>query len=118
MASIEQRGTTFRIVFRYGRRKFNRSLRTKDRKAADACLARLEDTFVALAEQQAEDGSLRIGGPLQQLRSPTNTPGANVLVFVCVHSFEVLTHDEKGERNYSLSQGASPQAQKSQKDRW
>ncbi|MCY2988005.1 MAG: hypothetical protein NTY19_09105 [Planctomycetota bacterium] len=45
MASIEQRGTTFRIVFRYGRRKFNRSLRTKDRKAADACLARLEDNL-------------------------------------------------------------------------
>jgi hypothetical protein len=42
MASIEQRGTKFRIVFRYGRRKFNRTLRTKDRKATDASLARLE----------------------------------------------------------------------------
>jgi hypothetical protein len=45
MASIEQRGNTFRVVFRHGRRKFNRSLRTKDRKAADACLARLEDNL-------------------------------------------------------------------------
>ncbi len=45
MASIEQRGNTFRIVFRFGSRKFSRTLRTKDRKAADACLARLEDNL-------------------------------------------------------------------------
>jgi hypothetical protein len=45
MASLEQRGNTYRVVFRHGRRKFNRSLRTKDRKAADACLARLEDNL-------------------------------------------------------------------------
>ena len=45
MASIELRGNSFRIVFRYGGQRISRSLRTKDRKAADACLARLEDNL-------------------------------------------------------------------------
>jgi len=34
MASIEKRGNTFRVIFRYGGRKYNRALRTKDEKAA------------------------------------------------------------------------------------
>lgn len=59
MASIEQRGNTYRVVFRYERRKFNRSLRTKDRKAADACLARLEDNLrrVELGVLELPDGT-------------------------------------------------------------
>lgn len=45
MASIEKRGNTFRVTFRFGGRKYNRALRTKDEKAAQACLARLEDNL-------------------------------------------------------------------------
>jgi hypothetical protein len=45
MASIEQRGNKFRIVFRYGGEKYSRSLRTRSRKAAEGSLARLEDNL-------------------------------------------------------------------------
>ena len=45
MASLEKRGNTYRIVFRYGGQKWSRSLRTRDEKAATACLARLEDNL-------------------------------------------------------------------------
>jgi integrase len=45
MASIEQRGRSFRVVFRYRGRRFARSLRTADEKQATATLARLEDNL-------------------------------------------------------------------------
>jgi len=45
MASIEQRGNTYRVVFRYGGEKYARSLRTTSEKAANASLARLEDNL-------------------------------------------------------------------------
>jgi integrase len=45
MASLEQRGNRFRVVFRYAGEKYSRSLRTKDEKAANASLARLEDNL-------------------------------------------------------------------------
>jgi len=45
MASIELRGNAFRIVFRYQRQKFNRSLKTDDPDTANACLARVEDNL-------------------------------------------------------------------------
>jgi len=45
MASLEQRGTSFRVVFRYAGQKYSRSLRTRNEKAANASLARLEDNL-------------------------------------------------------------------------
>lgn len=45
MASLERRNGSFRIVFRYAGRKFGRSLKTANEKAATACLARLEDNL-------------------------------------------------------------------------
>lgn len=45
MASIEQRGCSFRVVFRYRGRKFTRSLLTADERQASATLARLEDNL-------------------------------------------------------------------------
>lgn len=45
MASLERRADRFRLVFRFGGRRFSRSLRTKSDKAANACLARLEDNL-------------------------------------------------------------------------
>jgi len=49
MASLEKRGTTYRAVFRYGGRKYSRSLRTRNEKAAQAALARLEDNLHRVA---------------------------------------------------------------------
>jgi len=45
MASIELRGNSYRIVFRYQRLKFNRSLKTGNLGTANACLARVEDNL-------------------------------------------------------------------------
>lgn len=45
MASIELRGKSFRIVFRFGGQKFSRSLHTKNERAATATLYRLEDNL-------------------------------------------------------------------------
>ncbi|MCY2993347.1 MAG: site-specific integrase [Planctomycetota bacterium] len=45
MASLEQRGNAYRIVFRHAGQKITRSLKTHDERAANACLARLEDNL-------------------------------------------------------------------------
>lgn len=45
MASIEKRGKAFRIVFRFGGIKYTRSLDTRDERAANSSLARVEDTL-------------------------------------------------------------------------
>ncbi|GAB5405690.1 MAG: hypothetical protein Aurels2KO_39210 [Aureliella sp.] len=45
MASIEQRGKSYRIVFRLNAQKFSRSLNTTSRRTAEASLARLEDNL-------------------------------------------------------------------------
>jgi integrase len=45
MASLEKRGGAFRIVFRYGGIKYSRALSTRNEKAAQAALARLEDNL-------------------------------------------------------------------------
>ena len=45
MASLEKRADRFRIVFRFGGRKFSRALKTRSDKAAAGCLARLEDNL-------------------------------------------------------------------------
>src|SRR3954469_13662645 len=43
MASIEQRGGRYRLVFRHGGQKFQHPLKTADRAEADACRTRLEE---------------------------------------------------------------------------
>lgn len=45
MASLEQRGSSYRVVFRYAGVKYARALETKNEKAAQAALARLEDNL-------------------------------------------------------------------------
>jgi integrase len=45
MASLENRNSSFRIVFRFAGQKYSRSLRTRSEKAAQASLARLEDNL-------------------------------------------------------------------------
>lgn len=45
MASLEKRGQSFRIVFRYGGIKYGRSLETTSERTAQAALARLEDNL-------------------------------------------------------------------------
>jgi hypothetical protein len=45
MATLERRGNTYRVVFRYGGQKIAKSVRTRDERAANACLARLEDNL-------------------------------------------------------------------------
>jgi hypothetical protein len=59
MASIEQRGRSFRVVFRYHGRRFTRSLRTADERQAAATLARLEDNLrrVELGTLSVPEGS-------------------------------------------------------------
>src|SRR5690242_19329964 len=48
MASLEQRGGKFRIVFRYRGQKYTRSLNTKSPRAAAGVLARVEDNLMRL----------------------------------------------------------------------
>ena len=45
MASLEQRGNRFRIIFRLGGRKHHVNVKTEDRKDAEACLIRLEENL-------------------------------------------------------------------------
>ena len=45
MASLEKRSDRFRIVFRFGGRKFSRALKTRSDKAAAGCLGRLGDNL-------------------------------------------------------------------------
>lgn len=45
MASLEKRGDSFRVIFRYGGIKYSRSLETRNGKTAQAALARLEDNL-------------------------------------------------------------------------
>jgi integrase len=45
MASLEQRGNHYRIIFRLGGRKHHVSVKAGDRKEAEACLVRLEDNL-------------------------------------------------------------------------
>jgi hypothetical protein len=54
-------------------------------------------TLVTLAKQQGENRALWIGGPFPEFRTPTDTPGADVFLFVCVYGFEVLTHEVVGK---------------------
>lgn len=55
MASIEKRGHSYRIVFRFDGRKFTRSLKTSSERDATASLARLEDNL-----RRVELGTLSI----------------------------------------------------------
>jgi integrase len=55
MASLEQRGDSYRIVFRHAGQKFTRSLKTGDPKQAGAMLSRLEDNL-----RRVELGSLSV----------------------------------------------------------
>jgi integrase len=50
MASIEFRGSSYRIIFRYAGEKFSRSLKTDNRKSANASCARLEDNLRRLEQ--------------------------------------------------------------------
>lgn len=45
MASLEKRGQSYRIVFRYDGKKYSQSLNTSEQTAANADLARLEDSL-------------------------------------------------------------------------
>lgn len=64
MASIEFRGSSYRIIFRYAGEKFSRSLKTENLKSANASRARLEDNLRRLEQGLAAEswrfGSQRI----------------------------------------------------------
>src|SRR4051812_34857370 len=45
MATIEKRGNSFRLVFRFAGKRFRRSLKTNDHTAAQSALARLKDNL-------------------------------------------------------------------------
>ena len=50
MASIEFRGSSYRMIFRYAGAKFSRSLKTDNLKSATASCARLEDNVRRLEQ--------------------------------------------------------------------
>lgn len=54
-------------------------------------------TLVALAKEEREDGTGRVGGPFPKLGAATDAPGAHEFFFVCVHCCKILTHGMKGE---------------------
>ena len=45
MASLEQRGNRFRVIFRLGGEKHRVSVNSPDKKDAEACLVRLEENL-------------------------------------------------------------------------
>jgi len=45
MASLEKRNRIYRVVFRFERQKYSRSLKTRSERAANASLARLDDNL-------------------------------------------------------------------------
>src|SRR5262245_36642901 len=45
MASLEQRGSKFRLVFRYGGQKYQHPLKTHDPTEAEECRCRLEENL-------------------------------------------------------------------------
>ena len=54
MASTELRGDSYRLIFRYGGRKFSRSLKTKDAKEAEAVRVRVEENLKLLERGRLE----------------------------------------------------------------
>lgn len=52
MASLEQRGRKFRIVFRFKGEKYSRALNTKNESTAKACLARIEENLITIRERK------------------------------------------------------------------
>lgn len=84
MASLEKRGDSFRVIFRYGGIKYSRSLETRNAKTAHAALARLEDKLHRLQIGTLEvppQGDLATwlisGGSVQ----PTTSPAAAATQF-------------------------------------
>ena len=64
MASLEKREGSFRVVFRFAGKKFSNSLRTRNRKAATASVARLEDNL-----RRLELGTLSLPDDVDLVRS-------------------------------------------------
>ena len=67
MASIEKRGKSYRIIFRFQGQRFTRSLHTRSEKTALGALHRLEDTL-----RRTELGTLTVpesGDPAEFLLS-------------------------------------------------
>ncbi|MGD0141447.1 MAG: site-specific integrase [Tepidisphaeraceae bacterium] len=63
MASLEKRGDSFRIVFRYGGQKYRHELKTGNEREANALLGRLEDNLILLERGKIDppaDGNLAL----------------------------------------------------------
>ena len=61
MASLEKRDDSFRIVFRYGGRKYRHELKTGNEREANALLGRLEGNLILLERGKLDppvDGEL------------------------------------------------------------
>ncbi|WP_428305384.1 tyrosine-type recombinase/integrase [Lacipirellula sp.] len=95
MASLEKRGSAYRIVFRYAGIKYARSLETKSEKTAQAALARLEDNLhrLQLGTLQAPEHGDLAGFLLADVRRnatafsasvPPQTPTASGLTLACL----------------------------------
>src|SRR5262249_34402106 len=83
MASLEQRGNRYRIIFRLGGRKHHVSIKAADRKDAEACLVRLEENL-GLAERLHQSLGYRTpavygGGSAGQVFRPEALPPAEGL---------------------------------------
>jgi integrase len=76
MASLEKRGRSFRIVFRYQGIKYTKSLSTRSEKAADAAFARLEDNLhrLELGTLEPPDGQELAGFLLGDGRAKSLAP--------------------------------------------
>jgi integrase len=63
MASLEKRGDSFRLVFRYGGRKYRHELKTGSEREANGLLGRLEDNLILLERGKLDppaDGELAL----------------------------------------------------------
>ena len=53
MASLEKRGERFRVIFRYGGKKFRHELKTGSEREANALVGRVEENLILLERWQA-----------------------------------------------------------------
>jgi integrase len=96
MASIERRGDSFRIVFRFNGQKFSRSLKTRSQKEATASLARLEDNLRRLElgtlplPEHADLGTFLLSDG-QAAQKPT-APNLRTLAALLDEYLESLSH--------------------------
>lgn len=103
MASIEQRGKSYRVIFRFDGQRYTRSLKTKCERTATAALLRLEDNLRRVqlgtllvpdsmdpADFLLSDGQVTIQPPARNEAEPKSQSRISTLSKLCKRYFESM----------------------------